>query len=587
MIFYELTKLYEELVKQGKIGAPGWMNEKVSYGILLGRDGSVRQLLSLKDEKGKAGKVRVPEHPARTSGVLAFFLWDNAGYLLGVDGGGKPEKAMERFGASRKKHLEILEEVHTEAAEAVKNFFQNWDPGKAPEHEVLKPELEELLKGANLVFYYEGESVMEDSGIKEAWEAYRNREKDGETGICLVTGKRERIARLHPLIKGVWGAQSSGAALVSFNAKAFCSYEMEDGGNAQTGERAARAYGAALNYLLSDSERVYRAGDVTVVGWAKEGKAAYQDLLMAFLNQEDTIRDVDVQSALKKLCRGETVEWKEQELRPDNAFYILGLSPNAARLSVRFFLKNEFGRWLANLQAHEDRLEIVIPAFVKKPYLPLWVILDEMKAPGGKDKLPTLTAALLRSVLMNSRYPEELLFCTLRRIRADHDLNWKRAAILKAYLYKNSTGDKNKEGCSVGLNTETDHQAYLLGRLFSLLENVQLESAKGKDYRKESGKDPLNVTIKDHYLNSMCSTPALVFAQLMKLEGSHMKKLKRDNTGLAITLDQQIMEIIGRLEAPIPRRFGPEEQAVFMLGYYHQTQERYGQKKCEQKEEEA
>ena len=95
MIFYELTKLYEELVKQGKIGAPGWMNEKVSYGILLGRDGSVRQLLS-KIVEGKPSKMTVPEHPSRTSGVLAFFLWDNAGYLLGLDGGGNPAKAMGR-----------------------------------------------------------------------------------------------------------------------------------------------------------------------------------------------------------------------------------------------------------------------------------------------------------------------------------------------------------------------------------------------------------------------------------------------------------------------------------------------------------
>ncbi len=568
MILYELTKLYEELVKQGKAGAPGWMDEKVSYGILLGKDGSVRQLFSLKDEKGKPGKLRVPEHPGRTSGVLAFFLWDNAGYLLGMDSGGKPEKAAERFAASRKKHLEILEEVHTEAAEAVKNFFRSWDPKKLLEHEALGPEREELLKGANLVFYYEGKPVTEDPGIREAWEQYRNRERDAETGICLVTGEREPIARLHPLIKGVWGAQSSGASLVSFNAEAFCSYEMESGRNAQTGERAAGAYGAALNYLLSDSKRVFRAGDVTVIGWVREGEGVYQDLLMAFLNQDDSIRDADVQAVLKKLCRGEAAEWKERELRPDNAFCILGLSPNAARLSVRFFLKNQFGKWMANIRAHEERLEIVLPAFVKKPYLPFWVMLDEMKAPGGKDKLPTLTAALLRSVLMDSRYPEELLFCTLRRIRADHDLNWKRAAMLKAYLKKNSIGDKNKEGCSVGLKAETDHQAYLLGRLFSLLENVQLTSAGGS----------LNTTIKDQYLNSMCSTPALVFAQLLKLKESHMKKLRRDSKGLAVILEQQITEIIGRLEVPVPRQFSLEEQAVFMLGYYHQTQKRYEKK---------
>ncbi|MCI8465185.1 MAG: type I-C CRISPR-associated protein Cas8c/Csd1 [Lachnospiraceae bacterium] len=574
MIFYELTRLYEKLVKQGKIGAPGWMDEKVSYGILLGKDGEIRQLLSLKDENGKPRKMRVPEHQTRTSGVLAFFLWDNAGYLLGTDGGGKPEKAMERFAASQKKHLELLEEVHTEAAEAVKNFFGSWNPKCISEHEVLKPEMEELQKGANLVFYYEGKPVAENPEIREAWEQYRNREKDGESGICLVTGKREPIARLHPLIKGVWGAQSSGASLVSFNAEAFCSYEMENGGNAQTGESAARAYGAALNYLLSDSQRVFRAGDVTVVGWAFEGNTVHQDILMAYLNQEDSIRDADVQAALKKLCRGEKVEWKDQELRPDHLFYILGLSPNAARLSVRFFLKDQFGRWLANIRAHEKRLEIVLPAFVKKPYLPVWVILDEMKAPGGKDKLPTLTTAFFQSVLMDSRYPEELLFCTLRRIRADHDLNWKRAAMLKAYLWKNSMSDKNKEGCSVGLNMETNHQAYLLGRLFSLLENVQVTAAKGKD----SQKDPLNTTIKDRYLNSMCCTPVLAFAPLLKLKESHMKKLKRDRPELADKLEMQIVEIIGRLEAPVPRQFGPEEQAVFMLGYYHQTQTRYEKK---------
>lgn len=568
MIFYELTKLYEELAGRGKISAPGWQDEKVSYGILLEKDGGIRQLFSMKNEEGKARKMAVPEHPARTSGTFAFFLWDNAGYLLGLDSEEKRQKAMERFAASKKRHLELLEGVSGEAAEAVRNFFLAWDPQKALEQEVLKPELPELLKGANLVFYYNGEPVLEDKEIIEAWEQYRNREGAPETGICLVTGKKEPIARLHPLIKGVWGAQSSGASLVSFNADAFCSYEMESGGNAQTGETAARAYGAALNYLLSDSERVFRAGDVTVTGWVEEGEEVYQDLFMACLNQEVFVHEADVRAALKKLCRGESVLWKEQELRPDNSFYILGLSPNAARLSVRFFLKNQFGTWLANIQAHEKRLEIQTPSFVKKPYLPFWVILDEMKAPGGKDKIPPLTAALFKAVLMDSRYPEELLFCTLRRIRADHDLNWKRAAVLKAYLCRNSMNDKNKEGCSVGLNTETDHQAYLLGRLFSLLENVQETSAGG----------PLNTTVKDQYLNSMCGTPALVFAQLLKLKESHMKKLKRENPGLAVVLERQITEIIEKLEIPIPRQLGLEEQAVFMLGYYHQTQKRYEKK---------
>ncbi|MCI8814681.1 MAG: type I-C CRISPR-associated protein Cas8c/Csd1 [Lachnospiraceae bacterium] len=567
MIFYELTQLYQQLVKQGKISAPGWMDEKVSYGIMLRKDGEIEQLLSLKNDEGKASVHAVPQHPGRTSGILPFFLWDNAGYLLGVDSAEKSRKAIERFHASREYHLTMLGQVNSDAAVAVKNYFMKWNPQDSPEDEVIKADLEDL-KGANLIFYYDGIPVTEDSEIRRMWENHISQKEEGESGICLVTGKREPIARLHPLIKGVRGAQSSGASLVSFNADAFCSYGLENGGNAQTGENAASAYGAALNYLLKDAQKVFWAGDVTVVGWVEEGDAVYQDLMMALLNQDESIRNSDIQEALRKMTRGENITWKEREIQPDNTFYILGLSPNAARLSVRFFMKNRFGTWLENIRRHEKRLEIVRPATVARPYLPFWMILDEMKAPGGKDTIPSLTAALLQAILSDSRYPDEILYCIVKRIRADHDLNWKRAAIMKAYLDKNSTNHKNKEGCSVGLNTETNHQAYLLGRLFALLENVQETSAGGS----------LNTTIKDQYLNSMCSTPVLVLAQLLKLKESHMKKLRRDKPGLAIVLEQQIVEIMNRLEIEIPRQLNAEEQAVFMLGYYHQVQKRYEKK---------
>ena len=572
MIFYELVQLYQQLVRQKKISAPGWVDEKVSYGIMLNEDGTIAQLISLKDGDGKTRMMPVPQHPGRTSGTLPFFLWDNEKYLLGLDAEGKPEKARERFAASKKLHLDLLEELDTKAALAVKNFFRTWEPEKAMENEQIKPDLEELLKGANLVFYYGAAPVLEDAKIAEMWEQHINQQEEREAGICLVTGKKEPVARLHPLIKGVRGAQSSGASLVSFNADAFCSYGMESGNNAQTSEAAARAYGASLNYLLADKQRVFTAGDVTVTGWVEEGEHAYQDLFMAVLNQDKTIQDTDIQEALKKLVRGERIAWEEQEMDPEQTFYILGLSPNAARLSVRFFLKNRFGEWLEHIQAHEKRLEIVLPERVTRMYLPFWMILEEMKAPGGKDTIPPLSAALLQSILKNSRYPDELLYCTIRRIRADHNLNWKRAAILKAYLSQNSVKYKNKEGWSVGLNTETNDQAYLLGRLFSLLENIQETSAGGA----------LNTTIKDQYLNSMCSTPALVMAQLLKLKESHMKKLRRDKPGLAVKLEQQTVEILGRLELNIPRQLSLEEQAVFMLGYYHQTQKRY-----ERKQEEA
>lgn len=327
-----------------------------------------------------------------------------------------------------------------------------------------------------------------------------------------------------------------------------------------------------MNYLLNDREHVYFAGDMTVVGWVESGEEEYQDLLMAFMNQDESIHEQDIWDALERMVHGESFVWKEQKIDPDKEFYILGLSPNAARISVRFFLKNQFGSWLQNILQHESRMEIVLPSFIKNQKLPYWMMLNEMKAPGDKDNIPPLAAGMLRAILENSRYPDEMLYCTLRRCRADHDLNWKRMAMLKAYLLQNSLSEANKEGCKVALNEETNNQAYLLGRLFSILENTQEVAAGGN----------LNVTVKDHYFNSACSTPSLVFAQLLKLRESHMKKLYRDKPGAAVNLDKAFMDIMNRFDMEIPKQLNAEEQAVFMLGYYHQTQKKFEKKEGEQ-----
>lgn len=580
MILYELTKLYEQLLKQKKLREPGWVDEKVSYAIMLRKDGTIAQLFHLggDDEKQKPSKREVPMHANRTSGVLPFFLWDNAGYLLGIDFNGKPEKAKEHFEASKQLHLQLLKAVESDAAVAVKNFFETWNPEAALEQECLKDE-GEALKGANLVFWYDEKPVVKDEAIREMWNAHLQEATDEKQGICMVTGQKGTIARLHPLIKGVRGAQSSGAALVSFNASAFNSYGVENGENAPTSEYAANAYGAALNYLLADRGHVHTVGDITLLGWAESADEGYQDFLFSALNDKNVIRSEEVQDALKQLAQGRKIAWNESELNPENEFYVLGLSPNAARLSIRFFLKNEFGQWLRNIQAHEKRLEIVKPSYEEKKILPIWLMCKELKASGESGDDPRLASAMLQAILNNTRYPEEMLYATLRRIRAgqdeenagkekrkNHGINWKRMAMLKAYLLKNS--EKEREECSVGWNAEADNQAYLLGGLFSILENIQLASVDGN----------LNTTIKDQYFNSMCSTPVLVFAQLMKLKEAHMKKLRRDKVGLAVELDKKFMELIGKLDMNIPKQLNAEEQAVFMLGYYHQTQERYKKK---------
>ena len=285
MILQALTEYYRALERQGKIAAPGWGPVKVSFALCIGDDGTLQQAVSVQTEQVRGKKtvlaprvVSLPAPVKRTVGVAANFLCDNSSYMLGVDDKGKPERTRLCFEACKALHEQALDGVDSPAARAILAFFRAWEPEKARENAALLEHLEEILAGGNLVFRTEEGFVHDDPAVRQAWEAYYNTSGDGPQGVCLVTGEQGPIESVHPAIKNVAGAQSSGAALVSFNAPAFCSYGKEQNLNAPTGKYAAFAYTAALNHLLADREHVYRVGDATVVCWAKGGGSFYQSL---------------------------------------------------------------------------------------------------------------------------------------------------------------------------------------------------------------------------------------------------------------------------------------------------------------------
>ena len=372
---------------------------------------------------------------------------------------------------------------------------------------------------------------------------------------------------VHPSIKNVAGAQSSGAALVSFNAPAFCSYGKEQSLNAPTGKYAAFAYPTALNHLLSDRDHVWRVGDATVVCWARDGGSAYQNFMgWCCFGQEPSYDVNDLRQMVGRLCQGEMVTYSQEKLDPDMDFYILGLSPNAARLSVRFFLRNTFGGFLKHVQAHYDRLEIVRPAFDKFETLPLWRLLSETVNQNSRDKspAPNLAGEVLRAVLSDTCYPATLLNGVTLRIRAEHEVNRGRAAILKAYYSKRQNPDVPKEVLTVSLNPDSANIPYNLGRLFSVLEAIQSAANPG-----------INTTIKDKYFNSASATPAIVFPTLLNLAQKHLKKL---DGGLRTHYDKQLTALLSKLGEGYPARMSLPQQGSFQLGYYHQTQARYEKK---------
>ena len=575
MILQALTQYYEDLLRLGKINRPGWSKQKLNYSLLLSEEGELLQLLHLQQEVQRGNKtvlgpqeMWVPSPVKRSSGIRPNFLCDTSSYLLGVDGKGKADRSIDCFAASKALHLHLLREVDSPIARAIVRFFEHWDPSQAASHPVLQEDWEELLKGGNLTFSLGEQFTAQDPAIADAWTRhYEDSSDDAEPIRCLVTGQPGTLARLHPSIKGVAGAQSSGASLVSFNAPAFCSFEHEQGANAPVSDYAAFAYTTALNTLLADRNRVSRVGDTTILCWAAGGESAYQDCFLMSIF-DDSYTENDILNTLHHLSKGESIQWDDTRLSPDTRFYVLGLAPNAARLSVRFFWQNSFGALARNLERHYQRLEIIRPSFDKFPTLSIWRLVLETvrKVPGrAPEPHPRLAGDLLLAVLNDTLYPATLLNGVELRIRAERSVSRGQAAILKAYYTKYleqfQPDSPMKEALTVQLNEQTNYLPYLLGRLFAVLEGLQQRANPG-----------INTTIKDRYFNSASATPAIVFPQLINLAQKHLNKL---DGGLAVYYDKQITELSSRITQTLPTRMSLAEQSAFQLGYYHETQRRY------------
>lgn len=580
MILQALVRCYESLAAAGKLEKPGWSMVKVSWGLELTPEGQIQRLwpLEIADAKGKKRPqlIKLPAQTKKTVGVVSNFLCENSSYILGRDNKGKPERSLECFKACAARHREILAEVEHPMAKAILRFFAGWNPQTAEENAVLAPEWEEILKGGNLVFCMDGVYAQDVPEIAQAWdEAYAD-DENAEMGRCLVTGQKAPVAILHPSIKGIVGAQSSGAALVSFNAPSLESFGKDDrdkqgqGRNAPVSTYAAFAYTEALNYLLREPAYHSRLGDTTLIYWAEGAEEEYSSA-MAGMMFSDNVEQEDLKDVMEALSSGKTVLWNKLPLNPDNRFYILGIAPNAARLAVRFFLQNTFGSFAANMDRHQKRLEIVRPAFDEREGLSVWSLLRETANPNSRDKKPPepLVSALMRAVLMNTPYPAELFIQTEIRLRAEHEVSRGKAAILKAYLLRNVVelnpdNHPYKEVLQVQLNENTTYLPYRLGRLFAVLEALQLKANPG-----------INATIKDRYFNSACATPAVVFPTLVRLAQNHLNKL---DGGIKVYYDKMITGLFNAVEESYPVRLSLQDQGIFQIGYYHQKQKLFTKK---------
>ncbi len=578
MILQALNHYYDRLVQDGILERPGWQPVKVAYALEINDEGQLIHVLPRMTEAERSKKkvmvpdeIKLPAQVKRTVGIAPNFLCDNATYILGLDSKGKPERSTKCFEACRDLHLELLKAVDSAPAHAICRFFESWQPQAARDCALLAPFMDDLLGGVNITFAYGQSDVKDWPEVQRAWDDYYNAEGEGSVMRCLVTGEESIPARIHPSIKGVAGGQPMGTTLVGFNAPAFESFGRDGGQglNAPVSGKAAFAYSAALNYMIAERGHHLRLSDATIVFWAESGNDTYASFFAAAFD-DTPLEDSDIHDAIKQLASGREIAWRDTDLNPDEHFYVLGLAPNAARLSVRFFLQDTFGAFARNMQAHHERLAIVRPNYDARPSLGFRQLLDETVNQKSRDKSPSplLSGTLIRSVLAGLSYPRLLLDQTELRIRAERRITRGRAAIIKAFLLKNTTLSSNydqyKEALTVELNESTNYQPYLLGRLFAVLEGLQQAANPG-----------INTTIRDRFFNSACATPGVVFPQLIKLAQAHLKKL---DGGLSVHYNKQLGDILSRFDTDYPARLSLYDQGIFQLGYYHQVQARYTKK---------
>ncbi|WP_017911788.1 type I-C CRISPR-associated protein Cas8c/Csd1 [Xanthomonas sp. SHU 166] len=595
MILSALADYYQRLLNDpaSGIAAPGYSQQNIGYTVVLAADGSV---VSVEDEHRVEGKkrlakaMRVPQPEKRTAGIKSNFLWDKTSYVLGVSATSK--RSEQEHAAFKALHQQALAGTGDPGLQALLAFLAAWTPTQYANHPAFAPHGEALLD-ANLVFRLEGDvgHLHERAAARAAWDRQQGQGTDGEQGVCLVSGKRAPLARLHPAIKGVNGAQSSGASIVSFNLDAFTSYGKRQGENAPISEQAASAYTTALNHLLrrdAHNRQRVQIGDTTVVFWAQAGTPAQaknaEDVFAEFMCGSDAddpaIADGRatrrLELILKQVRQARPLRDLDETLDDEAHIFVLGLAPNASRLSIRFWETQTLAGFAKRLADHYDDLTLVPPAWKRAPtpsYLALQTapVYGEHGKPKAEDVSPLLAGELSRAILTGGRYPQSLLGSVVMRFRADGQLTPLRIALCRAVLAR-AARLNTQQGLStdhkeppMSLDTGNTDPGYLLGRLFASLENLQ-RAALG---------DRINATIRDRYYGAASATPASIFPVLLRSAQNHFGKLRKEKTGLAVNLEKEIGQIVDALPPSFPRSLPIQEQGRFAIGYYHQTQARF------------
>ena len=595
MLISALCDYYDVLVKQGKLLPDGYSNEDIHSLIALTPDGRLDSVIDCREivtetVKGKVKEKKVPKKvimPKRNERPVidGNIIEHRPLYIFGLNydpntktlsAEDKTDKAKKSHADFVKKNLEFLEGLDTPLVNAYRSFIKSWVPENETKNEVLLG-AGKLLTTWKFAFCLAGHPELllhDEPQVKEKWErvyAAQAAGTDSPRGQCCITGSIAPIERVHAKIKGLPGGEPSGNTIVSFNNPAEKSYGKEQSYNSCISSAAMKKYTGALNYLSADKRHLTVIGETAYVYWAASGEEDCEDIFSALAFGE-AMDSEQTDNWLKTVFDGIRSGKATPEIVGgiDNVdssvnFYVVGINikRKLTRLAVKCIYRQRFGKILQNTVQHYLDMQIgssTRPATIK-------AICRELISPeSSKDMVsPALQAKLFSAIINGTPYPDSLLATVVRRVKTDSDqeenkyikMNDIRMGLIKACINRGARLSGNKEEIKMALDTENRNPAYLCGRLFCKLEDIQT-AALGKD---------INRTIRDSYFTSASARPAVVFPRLIALAQHHLAKL---DDGLAFYFNREVTEIMGMLGSEFPSNLSLKDQGIFMLGYYQQ-----------------
>lgn len=604
MLIRSLCDYYDIQSARGEAASDIMSEQPVHWMVMLTPDGRVADIIDKRIEESvpqKNGKVKIVKKPIVVSlpkrtqkpTIDAYIIEHRPLYIFGLNYDAKigltpddkTDKARKSHEAFVKKNLEFFDGIDSEIARAYVNFIKNWVPENETENEQLKM-LGKEYQGSCYIFALDGrpecklhkdkavlakyEKLMAKAAAKAEEEAA---ESDDGIMMCPIEGERLRAARIHEKIKGIKGGNSAGAGLVNFNSSAFESYGKSQSMNSGISEKAMKKYTSSLNKLLADPMHHIYSDDMTVVFFAmKHDDKAECDLFNGYLNSSNGVTEDSTKADVKAVSeniyyKGQTGNAQALDDDVDNGvdFFVAGFTPNGSRICQKFMVRNKFGKIIDNVKQHQQDMAIC----GSNGEIPLWRINKELVSPNSANAIsPALQSDIFQAILNGTNYPYTLLETVVRRVCTDSDtdsnnkikINEVRAGLIKAFINRKARINGDKEEITMTLNPENTNPAYLCGRLFAVLEKIQLEATDVK----------LNRTIKDAYFSSASSRPALIMPRLIDLSNYHIRNAEKNNKSNADKYLAIMKEIIDKLDGEFPSNLSLVDKGKFQIGYYQQ-----------------